>query len=233
MKTINLLPKEERVRDVKSIMLGAVMVILIILLIAAAGFSFIIYNVNRGLTPELENYERVNMQLNNYINKLQAYTSFKEEVNKKAKVIEYLKAREILWSDILYDFGENMPENAYIDYMEGDSERFYSLISSLEEGEVEEINKVLLFTISGNALDYKDVTRLLVYLRNMENIGEVWINNISKDYVTSSNLDVLSFNISAYLDIGPYIEELGLDEVEKEETGDEEILDQELEMLNQ
>lgn len=231
MKTINLLPKEEKIKDVKSIMLSVVLVILVIILIAAGGFSFVLYNVSSILTPELENYERVNMQLNNYINKLEVYNKFREKVEKKGEVVEYLKKEELLWSDLLYDFSSKIPENSYIRYIEG-NERFYYFIEELEKGEAQDIGKILFFTISGSALDYTDITRLMVQIRNMEKIGDVILNNVSKDYVTENNIEVLSFNISAYLDTGPYIEKYGV----KKKTGteeDEDSIDRELEMLEE
>ncbi len=233
MKTINLLPKEEKVRDVKGIILNAILIILIILLIISGGFSLILFNVNNYLTPRLDNYNRINMQINNYINKLEAYNQFKQKVEEKTELVEYLQGYEILWSDILFDFGGRIPENAYVNYIDGDSEEFYKFISEAKNKEPEEIKKILFFTVVGYALDYTDVTKLLVQIRNMKNVGEVWINNISKNYVTESNIEVLSFNISAYYDLEPYLENLKTSEKTQAEPAEEDSLDQELQMLNQ
>ena len=234
MKTINLLPKEEKVKDIKSILLNMVLIILILILIAGGGFSFILFNLNNYLEPKLDNYKRVNMQINNYINKLKAYSEFKGKVEEKAQLVDYLLEEEIIWSDILYDFAKRVPRNAYVNYIEGNSENFYKFISEAEEKKPEEIEKVLFFTIGGYALDYTDVTKLLVQIRNMENIGEVWINNVSKNYITESNIEVLSFTISAYLDIEPYLESLkGKKETQTQTEEDEGVLDEELQLLNQ
>jgi len=231
--TINLLPKEEKVRDLRSIMIGAALVILIILLLVVAVLSFIFYRVNSNLIPQLENYQRVNMLMANYINKLESYSEFKERVNEKAEVIAYLTDKEIIWSDILYDFGEKMPENLYIDYLEGNSEGFYKFISSAKEEETTGGQKVSFFNISGVACDYKDITKLLIQIKNMENVGEVWINSISRGYITDSNLEVLSFSISVYMDMGPIIEELGLGKTQTEQVDEQGVLEEELETMSE
>jgi cell division protein FtsB len=233
MNTINLLPKEEKVRDVRSIMITALLVIMIMLLILMAVFSIILYMNNSKLTPQLENYRRVNMLTENYIKKLEAYDKFKVKVNEKEKVIEYLTGKEIIWSDVLCDFTESMPENTYINYIEGNSGNFYTFISELDKLKTEEVEKIRYFNIIGYALDNTDVSKLIVMIRNMDDVGDVTINNISKDYTTESNLEVLSFNINAYIDIEPYLEKIKEEttKTEEGEVGEEGLLEEELEVL--
>ena len=232
MKNINLLPKEVKTKDVKSILLNAILVILIIIFVVMGIFSVILFNVNNYLTPQLDNYIRANMQLNNYITKLEAYNQFKVEVKETKELTDYLLEEEVLWSNVLYNFSQNMPNNTYIAYIEGDSEKYYDLIYETQKPKPEDVGKVLFFTIVGYALDYTDVTKLVVHIGNMENVGEVLISNIGKNYVTDLNIEVLSYNINAYMDMGPFLEELSK-KSQTEQVEDQDVLEEELEMLNQ
>ena len=71
------------------------------------------------LNPKLNNYKNVNMQLYNYITKLKVYDDFKEKVKTKLERIRTLQKEELLWSEVCNDFGERIPKNAYVDYIEG------------------------------------------------------------------------------------------------------------------
>ena len=232
MKNINLLPKEVKTKDVKSILLNAILVILIIILVVMGVFSVILFNVNNYLAPQLDNYISANMQLNNYITKLEAYNQFKVEVKETKELTDYLLEEEVLWSNVLYNFSHNMPNNVYITYIEGDSEKYYDLIYITEKPKPEDVGKVLYFTIGGYALDYTDVTKLVVHIGNMENVGEVLISNIGKNYITDLNIEVLSYNISVYMDMEPYLEELRK-KSQTEQVEEQDVLEQELEILNQ
>ncbi|MEA2015622.1 MAG: hypothetical protein U9O59_02755 [Actinomycetota bacterium] len=232
MRTINLLPKEEKVRDVKSIILNVVLVIMVVLMVVVGILTVVVYNINSELTPELEDHERVNLQLNNYVRKLDIYNDFKDKVKEKEKTVEYLQEVEITWSDALIDFGKKIPENMYITLIEVDGEEFYKFISQArEEGLGEEIEKVKYLTIDGYALGYTDITKMLVQINNMENTTEATINSIYKDYITDSNIEVLAFTISAYFDVGPYIEELGLEEG-RTAPAKEEVLEEEIQAMD-
>ena len=237
MKTINLLPKEVKIKDVKGIIFNILLVLFMIILAVLVIFSVFLFDINNYLTPKLDDYKMVNMQIHNYITKLQAYNEFKEKVKTKAELIGSLQKEEILWSEVLYDFGERIPKNAYVNYIEGSSGPFYEFISTPQEENQGAVNKILFFTVGGYAADYTDITKLFVEIRNMSGIGEVWINNISKNYVSEPGIEVLSFNISAYLDIEPYLESLIVEEETEtpaEETGEEEeVLDTELQSISQ
>lgn len=234
MKTINLLPKEEKIRDVRGIIFSTILVLFVVMFAVLIIFSIILFDTNNNLTPKLDDYKRINMQLHDYVTKLEAYEQFKENVNSKAELADSLQKEEILWSDFLYDFGKKTPDNTYVNYIEASSEPFYEFISEAAKEKPEEIPKVLFFKTTGYAVDYTDVTKLIIEIKNMPNIGEVWINNISKNYITESNIEVLFFDISAYMDIGPYLEDLKVEvETQTEETGEEEVLDTELQTLNQ
>ena len=235
MKTINLLPKEVRVKDIRSILLNAISILLIIVIIILVFISVFLFDINKYLVPKLNDYENINMQVHDYITKLEAYEQFKEKVIAKAELADSLQKVEIIWSDFLYDFGKKTPDNAYVNYIEASSGPFYEFISEAAKEKPEEIPKILFFKTTGYAVDYTDVTKLIIEIKNMPNIGEVWINNISKNYITESNIELLFFDISAYLDIEPYLEDLKVEEeTQTEGTGEEEgVLDTELQSLNQ
>lgn len=235
MKTINLLPKEEKIRDVKGIIFNTILVLFMVMFVVLIIFSIILFDTNNNLTPKLDDYKRINMQVHDYITKLEAYEQFKEKVIAKAELADSLQKVEIIWSDFLYDFGKKTPDNTYVNYIEASSEPFYEFISEAAKEKPEEIPKILFFKTTGYAIDYTDITKLIIEIKNMTNIGEVWINNISKNYITESNIEVLFFDISAYMDIEPYLEDLKVEEeTQTEGTGEEEdILDTEIQSLNQ
>src|SRR3989304_6560774 len=133
MKTINLLPKEEKVKDVKGIIFNVGLVLFTIIMAVLVILSVFLFDTNNYLTPKLNDYKMVNMQIYNYIIKLQAYDEFREKVKTKAEIIDSLQKEEILWSEVLYDFGERIPKNAYVNYIEGSSGPFYEFISETKE----------------------------------------------------------------------------------------------------
>ncbi|MDD5622076.1 MAG: hypothetical protein PHQ09_02795 [Actinomycetota bacterium] len=237
MKTINLLPKEEKIRDVKGVILNAALVLFTIILIALVIFTIFLFDVSNYLAPKLDEYKMVNMQLYNYIIKLNAYNEFKEKVKTREEKIGSLQKEELLWSEVLNDFGERIPKNAYVNYIEGSSGPFYNFISETGGEDQGNLKKILFFTVGGYAADYTDITKLFVEIRNMSGIGEVWINNISKNYIEESGIEVLSFNISAYLDMSPYLEGLGVGEITETPAeganGEEDFLEMEMQSLSE
>ena len=234
MKTINLLPKEVRVKDIRSILLNAISILLIIVIIILVVISVFLFDINKYLVPELSDYENINMKINNYITKLEAYEQFKNKVNAKSGLINLLQKDEILWSEILYDFGEKIPDNAYIINIDGDSGLFYEFIAKSPEEKQEETGKILCFSINGYAVKPIDIIKLMIEIRDIPNIGEVWVDNISKSRIAGLNIDASSFTISAYYDMEPYLEEAAAEEaVPVEEAEEEDLLDTELESMSQ
>lgn len=231
MKTINLLPKEVRVKDIRNILLNAISILSIIVIIILVFISVFLFAINRYLVPRLNDYENINIKINNYITKLEAYEQFKNKVNAKSEFINLLQKDEILWSDILYDFGEKIPDNAYINSINGGSGTFYGFIAKSPK-EKQETGKILCFSINGYAVNYIDIIKLQIEIKDIPNIGEVLIDNISKSQV--AGIDASSFTISAYYDIEPYLEEAAAEEVAPaEEAGEEELLDTEVESMSQ
>lgn len=204
MKTINLLPKEVRVKDIRSVILNAASMLLIIVIIILVAISVFLFDINKYLVPKLNDYENINMKINNYITKLEAYEKFKNKVNAKSGLINLLQKDEILWSEILYDFGEKIPSNAYIDSIVGNSGLFYEFIKKSME-EKQETGKILFFSIRGYAATPIDIIKLMIEVRDIPNISEVWVDNIRKSQV--AGIYAWDFTISAYYDLEPYLEE--------------------------
>jgi len=226
MKTINLLPKEVRVKDIRNILLNAISILIIIVIIILAVISVFLFDINRDIVPKLSDYEDTNMKIDNYIMQLEVYEQFKDEVNAKSGLIDLLKKDEISWSDILYDFGERIPENASIDSIVGKSGDFYGFLAKSPK-EKQETGKILCFSIIGYADALFDISKLLIEIRKIPGIGEVSSDGNSKSQV--EGFDVWLFTISAYYDLEPYLEEAA----PAEEAGEAELLDTELESMGQ
>ena len=189
MKTINLLPKEVKVKDVKGIIFNITIILFIAIAILLGAFSVFLFNANSYLMPKLDVYNRTNIQISDYITKLEMYEDFRDKVVVKSKLVDTLQENEVLWSDILYDFGLRMPDNIFVNFIDGDSRALYEYINMNEE-EQKEVKKILFFSIGGYAVDYDDITRLVIEIKDIPHTGEVIIDNIAKDQITESNIDV-------------------------------------------
>jgi len=227
-RTINLLPKEEKKRDVKSVLLNVFMVIVIILFAAVILLSAFIFNIDSTLSLRLSEYENVNMKIQDQVNKLEVYNDFNNDVEEKKTIIEYLQKNEIVWSKILYDIGRLMPEGAYIKIFDGQGRALNSFLAEYREGAAsEEGAQVISFSINGDALEYKDVLKLAIELKKIDGIERVWIQNIVNTEIPEMDNEVINFTINTFWDIGPFIEDVE----QEQESQDENILDSELEEL--
>ena len=101
IRTINLLPKEEKKRDIKSIVYNVFMIIMIMLLVAVVVLSIFIFDIDRILSSRLSEYENVNIKTQDQVNKLKVYNDFSNEVEEKQEIINTIKKDEIVWSKIL------------------------------------------------------------------------------------------------------------------------------------
>ena len=223
-KLINLLPKEEKKRDVRSIVLNVFMVLVIILFLAIILLTFFMFDIDNMLSSRLSEYESVNMKAQDQVNKLKVYSDFRKDIDEKSVVLEDLKENELLWSRILYDIGKLMPEDAYILSFTAQGSQLYAYIDDYREGEAEEGSQVLSFTINGQAASYMDVLRLTIELKKIEDIEVVWIENITRTVVSGIDLEVVSFTINTYWNLDSFTE--GIDKTIKSQ--DEDILDEEI-----
>lgn len=232
MKTINLLPKEVKVKDVRGIIFNIVLILFIAITVLLAAFLVFLYDVNSNLTPRLEEYGRVNSQMSKYVAELETYEEFKDRVKEKSELVNKLQENEIIWSETLYDFGEKMPAGAYVNYIDGNSRELYEFIEKSNEEKKEDTEKKVFLFVGGYANDYNDITKLKIEIESIPHTGEVLINNITKDQVTESNIEVVSFAITAFYDMGPYMEEVeDTSEVQMEETGGEDVLQSEMDLM--
>lgn len=210
MKTINLLPKEEKVIDIKTTILNIALILAIILFAITLLFSVLFYDINKNLSWKLSEYENVNMKLQNYANKLKAYGQFEEKVANKSNLTNYIQKDEILWSEILYNLGELIPDDTYITNFEGGSRNLYSYLKEIpreDNGEVKS-KKVTSFGIEGYSASYVDISRFIIEIKKIPGMGEVWIRNISKTQIPNVAVDVLSYTIETFWDLEPYLEEI-------------------------
>jgi hypothetical protein len=227
-KLINLLPKEEKKRDVRSVVLNVFMVIVIILLLAVVLLSVFIFDIDNSLTLRLSEYENVNMKLQDQVTKLKVYNDFNSQVNNKKDVISGLKKDAIVWSKIIYDIGNFMPDGASINIFDAQGSRLYEYIEAYKKGEAEEGEKIVAFAIIGEALEYTDVLRLVIELKKIENIELVWIQNISNIPIPDLDNEIISYTINAYWNLGPFLVDI---DKEPEKTEEEDVLDSELDQL--
>ena len=102
-KLINLLPKEEKKRDVRSIVLNVFTVLVIILFLAALLLAFFLFDIDNLLSSRLSEYESTNIKVQDQVNKLKVYNDFSNSVDDKYDILEDLKKNELYWSKVLYD----------------------------------------------------------------------------------------------------------------------------------
>jgi hypothetical protein len=226
--TINLLPKEEKKRDVKGIVLNIFMVLVILLFISIILISVFIFEIDSVLTSRLSDYESVNAKIQDQVNKLKVYNDFNNKVSNKKELIEDLKKNELVWSKIIYDIGRFMPEGAYIKTFDARGSQLYSYLEEYREGEASEGKNIIAFSITGDAGEYTDILKLVIELKKIENINTVWIQSMVKNTVTENNIEVINFTINTFWETEPFIEDI--EKINKSE--DEDTLETEIEEIN-
>lgn len=223
-KLINLLPKEEKKRDVRSTVLNVFVVLVIILFLTTILLTFFLFDIDNLLSSRLSEYEGTNIKVQDQVNKLKVYSEFRKNTDDKSDVLEDLKKNELYWSRILYDIGKLMPEEAYTVSFEARGSELYSYIEDYKEGDVEEGRQVISFAIHGQAASYMDVLKLSIELKKIDNIEAVWIENITRTVVQGIDLEIVSFSINTYWDLDNFTGDID----KKTNTQDEDILDEEI-----
>ena len=223
-KLINLLPKEEKKRDLRSIVLNVFVVLIIVLFLATIILTFFFFDIDNLLSSRLSEYEGTNMKVQDQVNKLRVYSEFKNNTDDKSDILEDLKKNELYWSRILYDIGKLMPKDAYAVSFEARGSQLYNYIEEFKEGEVEEGRQVISFAIQGQAATYMDVLKLSIELKKIDNIKTVWIENITRTVVQGIDLEIVSFSINTYWDLDSFTGDID----KKTNTQDEDILDEEI-----
>lgn len=223
-KLINLLPKEEKKRDLRSTVLNVFVVLVIILFLATVLLTFFLFDIDNLLSSRLSKYEGTNIKVQDQVNKLKVYSEFRKNTDDKSDILEDLKENEIYWSRILYDIGKLMPEEAYTVSFDARGSELYRYIEDYKEGDVEEGRQVISFAIHGQADSYMDVLKLSIELKKIDNIETVWIENITRTLVQGIDLEIVSFSINTYWDLNNFTRDID----KKTNTQDEDILDEEI-----
>jgi len=223
-KLINLLPREEKKRDVRSTVLNVFVVLVIILFLATVLLTFFLFDIDNLLSSRLSEYEGTNIKVQDQVNKLKVYSEFKKNTDDKTDILEDLKKNELYWSRILYDIGKLMPEEAYAVSFEARGSQLYNYIEEYKEGETEEGKQVISFTINGQAASYMDVLKLSIELKKIDNVETVWIENITRTVIQGIDLEIVSFSINTYWDLDNFTGDID----KKTNTQDEDILDEEI-----
>jgi len=223
-KLINLLPKEEKKRDVRSIVLNVFVVLVIILFLATVLLTFFLFDIDNLLSSRLSEYEGTNIKVQDQVNKLKVYSEFRRNTDDKSDILEDLKKNELYWSRLLYDIGKLMPEEAYAVSFEARGSELYSYIEDYKEGDAEEGRQVISFAIHGQAASYMDVLKLSIELKKIDNVETVWIENITRTVVQGIDLEIVSFSINTYWDLDNFTGDID----KKTNTQDEDLLDEEI-----
>jgi len=188
MKTINLLPKEEKVIDIKTTILNTALILAIVLFTITLLFSVLFYDINKNLSMG----------------------QFEEKVANKSNLTNYIQKDEILWSEILYNLGELIPDDVYITNFEGGSRNLYSYLKEMLEEDSNEAGskKIISFSIEGYSASYADISGFIIEIKKIPGIGEVWIRNISRTEIPDVTVDALSYTIETFWNLEPYLEEI-------------------------
>ena len=142
-KLINLLPKEEKKRDVRSIVLNVFMVLVIILFLATILLTFFLFDIDNLLSSRLSEYEGTNIKVQDQVNKLKVYNDFKKNVDEKSDILEDLKKNELYWSRVLYDIGKIMPEDAYVVSFDAKGSKLYRIHLETKSQQCSSKNSIL------------------------------------------------------------------------------------------
>jgi len=92
-KLINLLPKEEKKRDVRSIVLNVFVVLVIILFLSTVLLTFFLFDIDNLLSSRLSGYEGTNIKVQDQVNKLKVYSEFRKNTDDKSDILEDLKKK--------------------------------------------------------------------------------------------------------------------------------------------
>ncbi len=226
--TINLLPKEEKKRDVKSIVLNIFMVLVILMFVSIILLSVFIFEIDNVLTSRLSDYEGANAKIQDQVNKLRVYNDFSNKVSDKKELINDLKKNDLVWSNIIYDIGRLMPEGAYIKTFDARGSQLHSYLEKYREGDASEGTNIIAFSLTGDASDYTDILKLVIELKKIENINTVWIQSMVENTIAENNIELINFTINNFWETGPFIEDI--EKVNKSE--EEDTLESEIEEIN-
>jgi hypothetical protein len=119
----------------------------------------------------------------------------------------------------------------YLTYFDGNSKDLYDFLNKVSKGEeIKEDEKIISFNVGGYAKSQIDVSKFVIEIKDIPGISnEVWISNISEAEVSEANINAVSYTISAFWDIEPYLENMEKTDDSKNESVP--VEDKELEEL--
>ena len=112
-----------------------------------------------------------------------------------------------------------IPEGVYLNSLIGKSDNLYSTIEMAKSGTAPENLKLTAFTISGNASDYIEISKLLIGLKDIPEITDPWIVSINENIV--NNMKLLNFNIEAYWDLPLFLKDIKIVTPQQQTTNTE------------
>ncbi|MDD3776560.1 MAG: hypothetical protein PHN32_03010 [Actinomycetota bacterium] len=204
MKYIDLLPRQERIFNKRTVALN-IAIILIVIILAAMSFGLIILkDMNQNLNQDLAQYQAKGKELQGYVEQLKAYEQFQQRVQTKEDLIGSLQQKEILWSKLIHSLGESVPPRISLTNFEGSMNSINSFLEGYSEEKMEQ--KVSCFTVKGYAENYTDVSRLIISLKQIPYIGDAWVEGISNSQITEG-VNGLIFTVQTFWDIPRLVEE--------------------------
>jgi hypothetical protein len=204
MKDINLFQKKVRPKSRLYLVLNIVIIILLIALVLLSGMAFLLSNSKTNLSLKLNDLESVNLELKSYSDKLQAYKIFEDNVEYKAKLIENIKNKDVIWSEKFYEISKIIPEGVYLYSFNGATDNLYNAIELAKSGTEIPDTKLIAFVMDGNASDYIEISKLLIGLKDIPEISDPWVVSINENIV--NNIKLLNFSIEVYWDLPLFLE---------------------------
>jgi Tfp pilus assembly protein PilN len=219
MKDINLFQKKAKPKNKSSLLLNIGIIILLTALALLSGLAFLLSNSKANFSSKLNNLESANLELKAYSDKLQAYKKFEDNVIYKSGLIESIKTKDVIWSEKFYEISKMIPEGVYLNSFIGTSDNLYSTIEMAKSGTAPENLKLTAFTISGNASDYIEISKLLIGLKDIPEIADPWVVSINENIV--NNMKLLNFNIEAYWDLPLFLKDIKIVTPQQQTTNTE------------
>ena len=217
MKDINLFQKKVKPKSKLSLIINIGIILLLVTLVLFSVMAFLLSNSKSNLSSKLNALESVNLELKTYNDKLLAYKKFEDNVNYKADLIENLKIKDIIWSKKFYEIGKIIPEGVYLNSFDGAADNLYSAIALAKSGTLPPPDaKLIAFNMNGNASDYIEISKLLIGLKNIDEIKDPWVVSINENIV--NNIKLLNFIVEAYWDLQLFVEDIKTDKTQEQPT---------------
>jgi Tfp pilus assembly protein PilN len=214
MKDINLYKKKIKVKSKSFLLLNIAIIIFLIAIVFVSGLAYLLSNSKTNLSLKLNDLEAANLELKTYSDKLQAYKKFEDNVEYKSTLIESVKTKRIIWSEIFYKISSIVPEGVYLISFDGSADNLYNAIEIAKSGTDPGNIKLVSFTVNGNASDYIEISKLLINLKNVPGVTDPWVVSINENII--NNIKLLNFNIELYWDLPLFLKDIKISKPKQE-----------------